>query len=94
MQEQGALRGADHLDVQASAVRDAWELVVPGERERRAAMGISIAQRRAAHWQQGAPEQEDLHAHQAAKDSSLAWEQILSRESGALLWHAVPRLPE
>lgn len=91
--EQGVLRAADHLDVRASAVRDAWELV-PGGRERRAAPEIWTAQRRVAHWPWAALAQGDSHARRAAADSSLVWEQISSQKSGAPSWHVVPRLQE
>jgi len=53
-----------------------------------------MAQPQVAHWPWDALAQEDSRARRAAADSSLAWEQILSRKLGALLWHVVPTQQE
>jgi hypothetical protein len=53
-----------------------------------------MAQHQAAHWPWDALAQGDSRAHRAAADSSLVWERISSRKSGAPSWHAVPTLQE
>ena len=49
-QERDALQHADHLDVPASVVLAAEELVVPDGLERWGAPEILIAESRAVHW--------------------------------------------
>jgi hypothetical protein len=53
-----------------------------------------MAQPQVAHWPWDGLVREDSRARRAAADSSLAWEQILSRKLGALSRHAAPQLPE
>jgi hypothetical protein len=53
-----------------------------------------MAQHRVAHWPWAALAQGDSRARRAAAGSSLVWEQISSRKSGAPSWHVVPRLQE
>jgi hypothetical protein len=69
---------------QASAVRDAPEQVVQGGLERRAAMEISMAERRAALWPWDVQAREESHARRAAVDSSSVWEEISPKKQGAL----------
>jgi hypothetical protein len=53
-----------------------------------------MAQRRVAHWPWAALAQGDSHARRAAADSSLVWERISLRKSGAPSWRVVPTLQE
>jgi hypothetical protein len=86
-------RGADHLDVPASAVRGAPELVVPDGLERLAEPEISIAEYRVEHWPWDAPAGEGSHARQAAKDSNSVWEQASPKKWDVSSRHVVPRQP-